>query len=157
VEWYVFDRPLARGVVPIRAYLEEHGEHLPPDERSLTEALIRQTHGLYRVKKPKPPVLPLKGLWDGKTVRVEAGDAARSFQVGDLLEARLVVFEEKTWLTEGILCHPAGSEDYIKKEMKTLRKSGARSPESLFFRLSAMSLKYDRSRGIKPELIYRNT
>jgi hypothetical protein len=158
VEWFVFDRPLARGVVPIRAYLEDHAADLSPEEREMTEALLHHHHGLYRVKKAKPPVLNLKDLWDGKLIRVEAGDSANSFQADDLLDARLVSWKDKTWLTDGILCHPIGALAYIQAELKALRKGGAPAPtEALFFRLAGMLIKHDRYRQIKTELIYRNT
>jgi hypothetical protein len=158
VEWFVFDRPLARGVVPIRAYLEDHGADLSAEEREMTEALLHQRHGLYRVKKAKPPVLNLKDLWDGKLVRVEAGDAANSFQPDDLVDARLVTWKEKRWLTEGVLCHPPAALPYLQAELKALRKGGAPGPsEALFFRLAGMLLKHDRYRQIKTELIYKNS
>ena len=157
LEWFVFDRPLARGVVPIRAYLEDHVADLSPEEREMTEALLHQRHGLYRVKKAKPPVLNLKDLWDGKLVRVEAGDSASSFQPDDLVDARLVSWKGKTWLTDGILCHPPAALPDLQAEIKALRKSDAPGPtETLFSRLSGMLLKHDRYRNIKTELIYRN-
>jgi hypothetical protein len=156
LEWFIFDRPLARGVVPIRAYLEEHGPWLSLLEREITEALLGQRRGLFRVKKTKSPVLYLKDLWSGKSVRVEAGDVARSFRTGDLIDARVVPFRGKLWFTEGMLCHPPVAEGYIKAELKALRKKGAAGPDPLCQKLEAMLLKYDRSRGIKPELIYRN-
>lgn len=156
VEWFVFDRPLARGVVPIRAYLEDHTADLSPEEREMTEALLRQRHGLYRVKKAKPPALNLKDLWAGKLIRVEAGENAKSFQADDLIDARLVSWKEKTWLTDGILCHPPPALGYIQGEIKTLRKSGAPGPsEAFLFRLARMLLKHDRYRQIKTDLIYK--
>jgi hypothetical protein len=157
LEWFVLDRPLARGVPPIRAYLDDHAEELSPEEREMTEALLNQRHGLFRVKKTKPPVLNLKDLWDGKAIRVEAGDLANAFQEGDLIDARLVTHGGKVWFTEGILCHPPAALDYVKRELKALRKSGAPGPsEELLLRLAGMLLKYDRYRHIKTELIYRN-
>ncbi len=156
LEWFIFDRPLARGVVPLRAYLEEHGPWLSLEEREMTEALLQQRHALFRVKKAKPPVLHLRDLWQGKTIRVEAGDLARSFQTGDLIDARVVPFRNKLFFTEGMLCHPAEAEAYIKSEVKVLRKRDAVDPGPLCQKLAAMLLKYERSRGIKPELIYRN-
>ena len=157
LEWFVFDRPLARGVVPIRAYLEDHAADLSPEEREMTEALLRQHHGLYRAKKVKPPVLHLKDLWDGRLIRVEAGDTAQSFHADDLIDARLVSWKEKTFLTEGILFHPAGALGYLRAELKALRKGGVGGPtEALFFRLAGMLLKHDRYRQIKTELIYKN-
>jgi hypothetical protein len=156
LEWFIFDRPLARGVVPLRAYLEEHGPWLSLLEREMTEALLQQRRALFRVRKAKPPVLHLRDLWQGKTVRVEAGDLARSFQAGDLIDARVVPFRDKLYFTEGMLCHPAEAEGYIKSAVKALRKKGAAEPGPLCQKLAAMLLKYDRSRGIKPELIYRD-
>ncbi len=157
LEWFIFDRPLARGVVPIRAYIETHGSQLSPEERELTEALLHQRHGLYRVKKAKPPALHLKDLWNGKPVRVEAGEMALAFHEGDLLDARLVAHKGKTWLTEGILCHPVEAEPFIKAELKALRKAGAPGPDALFLPLAAMLLKHERYRHIKAELIYKKT
>jgi hypothetical protein len=123
----------------------------------MTEALLHQRHGLYRVKKAKPPALNLKDLWDGKPIRVEAGDAASSFQPDDLLDARLVPWQGKIWLTDGILCHPRAALPYLQAELKALRKGGAPGPgEALFLRLAGMLLKHDRYRNIKTELIYKN-
>lgn len=155
IEWFILERPLARGVVPIRAYLEAHGEGMTPHERELTEALLHHQHGLFRIKKTKAPVLSVKDLWDGKAVRIEAGDRALSFQAGDLIDARLVRFRGKIGLTEGVLCHPPAAESYIKSELKARRKEGASGPEDFPLKLAGMLLKLDRTRGIKPENIYR--
>jgi hypothetical protein len=155
LEWFIFDRPLASGVVPIRAYLDAHASQLSPEEQALTEALLHQRHGLYRVKKVKPPVLGLKDLWNGKPVRVEAGEMALAFHEGDLLDARLVTYQGKTRLTEGILCHPVEAEPFIKAQLKALRKAGAPGPDTLFLPLAAMLLKHERYRHIKAEHIYK--
>jgi hypothetical protein len=155
IEWFILERPLARGVVPIRAYLEEHGEGMTPHERELTEALLHHQHGLFRIKKTKAPVLSVRDLWHGKAVRIEAGDRALSFQAGDLIDARLVRFRDKIGLTEGVLCHPPAAESYIKSELKALKKGGASGPEEFSLKLAGMLLKLDRYRGIKPENIYR--
>ena len=155
IEWFILERPLARGVVPIRAYLEEHGEGMTPDERELTGALLHHQHGLFRIKKTRAPVLSVRDLWNGKTVRIEAGDRALSFQAGDLIDARLVRFRDKIGLTDGVLCHPPAAEGYIQSELKALKKGGASGPEEFSLKLAGMLLKLDRYRGIKPENIYR--
>ncbi|MFQ5457086.1 MAG: hypothetical protein ACE5FC_01340 [Myxococcota bacterium] len=156
IEWFLLERPLARGVVPMRAYLEEHGEGMTPGDRQVTEALLHHQHGLFSVRKARPPVLTIKDLWNGKLVRVDAGDLARSFQAGDLLDARLVRLPGRTCLTEGVLCHPPEAEKYIKAEVKAIRKGGAAGPEELALTLAGMLLKFERYRGIKPENIYRS-
>ncbi len=156
LEWYVLDRPLARGVVPIRAYFEENAELLDPGEREVVEALLRHRHGIFRIKKTKPPFLSLKDFWDGKTLKVEDNDVARSFQAGDIIDARIVDFAGKHCFAEGILCHPSASESFIKAEMKAIRKQGGSGPGEFMLTLAGMLLKYERYRGIKPENIYRN-
>ncbi|MDP3937169.1 MAG: hypothetical protein Q8R92_03430 [Deltaproteobacteria bacterium] len=156
LEWYVLDRPLARGVVPIRAYLEENAESLGPGEREAVDALLRHRHGIFKIKKTKPPFLSLKDFWDGKTLKVEDIDVARSFQAGDIVDARIVNFEGKNWFAEGILCHPRASEGFIKAELKALRIEGGTGPGEFTLRLAGMLRKYERYRGIKPENIYRN-
>jgi len=155
LEWYLLERPLGRGVVPIRAYLEENGERLEPGEREIAEALLHHRHGIFRIKKTRPPVLSLKDLWDGKTVTVEGADIARSLQAGDLVDARIVSVGGKNFFTEGVLCHPPVAEDFIKKELKAIRKGGGAGPGEFALRLAGMLLKYERYRGIKPENIYR--
>ena len=157
LELFIFDRPLGRGVVPIRAYLEDHGPRLSAEERELTEALLQQRHGLFQVKKTKPPALNLKDLWDGKPVRVEAGEMARAFHAGDLLDARLVTYQGKTWFTEGILCHPVESVSFIKAEVKALRKAGTPGPDAFFLPLAAILLKHERYRHIKAEHLYKRS
>lgn len=156
LEWYVLDRPLGRGVVPIRAYLEECGDRLQPGEREVIDALLRHRHGVFRVKKTKPPFLWLKDFWDGKTVKVEGDDVARSFQAGDLIDARIVSLDGKNLFTEGILCHPTAAEGFIKTALKALRKNGSAGPGEFTMKLAGMLLKYERYRGIKPENIYKD-
>lgn len=155
LEWYVLERPLARGVVPVRAYLEEEGDTLEPRQRELVEAILRHRHGIFRIKKTRPPVLTLKDFCDGKTIKVEDEDVSRSFQAGDLIEARIVSFDGKNYFTEGILCHPPVAEPFIKSEIRVIRKSGGAGPGDLPLELAGMLLKYERYRGIRPENIYK--
>jgi hypothetical protein len=122
LEWFVFDRPLVRGVVPIRAYLEDHGADLSPEKREMTEALLHQRHGLYRVKKAKPPALNLKDLWDGKPIRVEAGDAASSFQPDDLLGARPC--PERKVMAHGRMLPPARGAHLQAESRRFARRRG---------------------------------
>ncbi len=103
-KWVLYDwRPEARdlrkssrlrgGVPPARAFLERHGDELPPEERRILELQLAAPFSFYEVREVEPGRrLRLRDVLrdDGTILEVEERAASRTLGGGDVLFARLV-------------------------------------------------------------------
>ena len=77
---------------------------------------------------------------------------------GDILEARLLPFEEKLFFSGAFLYHPQEVRKLVLNEVKRLRKQAGKGDppdvEAFIATLSRMAFKLERYRNVKVESLY---
>jgi hypothetical protein len=125
LEWYVLDRFLtfAPNKTPAMLFIEAKAPQLTTPELNRLRALTRTTLSLFEYKKAKDDHLSVVDLLDGSKVDVFERRKPAGLDSGDILEARLVPYDDKLLFSESFTFHPRNSRKSIKRAAKTFRKA----------------------------------
>lgn len=156
LEHYVLDRPTpSSGLTPARAcYLAKIAEGVPERSAAL-RALTETVHALFEVKKLESGKIRVVNVFtDAEYVVTERRHFA-GLTKRDVLEARLVHYEQ-AWFFTGTSCwHPPQAAPLLIKEAKKRRKKNDnQAPVELIAEAAQRSLKADRYRNIAISKIY---
>lgn len=158
LEYWLFDRKLeGTDTTPAEAFLATEGTALAPTEWDAFRGLTRTVHGVFEVRKLVTKTgLRIRELVTGEDHDVFERRGLIGLAKGDLLEARLVPFEEKLLFSGIFLYHPKEARKVIVKELKRRKKAGELpTPSAFAHELSKMALKLERYRNVAVENIYR--
>lgn len=153
LEAYLFDWPLAEGLTPYEAYMADSRQ--PADDKRDFLPLRDQNHSLFVVKGVAPGKLELLDLWTGKSGDVEA-EVTAGYDVGAVIEARLVDVGGKTYATQTHVYHTPGSAKIIRKSaafLRARRRVDAWRP--FVARVNYLQLKAERYKHVDGNAIYR--
>lgn len=158
LEYWLFDRKLeGTDTTPAEAFLAAEGERLSPGDLDAFRGLTRTVHGVFEVRKLVTKTgLRVRELTTGAEHEVFERRGLVGLAKGDLLEARLVPYEEKLLFSGTFLYHPKEARKVIAKELKRRRKAGELpTPGAFAHELAKMALKFERYRNVAVENIYR--
>lgn len=159
LEYYLFDRPLdGYGEAPVGAYLTANREQIPAEELPRFEALARSVHGVFEIKKlGTKSGLRLRELITGEDYEVFERRELVALARGDVLDARLVPWDEEAWVFSGcFFYHPRDARKAILKEAKRRKKEEpVASPSQFAWDLEKLALKLERYRNVAVENIYK--
>ncbi len=156
LEWYVLDRSVsfAAGQTPADLYLtaigqdEGLGENLD-DVRRLT----RTVPSLFEFKGVRKDTLRLVNLLTDEKISAIERRQLPGVESGDILESRLVPFEDGYILSETVTVLPRSARRTIKKGSKRLRKA-AGDPVDFVHRVCFLSNRCDRYGHLNPKEIF---
>ncbi len=125
-EHYLLDRPLgfdSIGRTPARLFLFEHGNELSDVEQRGFRALSHTIHGLFEVRKLRKELVVVRDLFTLEKHHVMERRQVAGMSKGDILEARLVPWEEELLFGRSFVFHPRGARKLILKMVAQIRKS----------------------------------
>jgi hypothetical protein len=156
---YLYDfRPPGSTETTIEIFMREMGPYLTTDDLAMYRMLAKNVHGLFEVKKIKPPDVRLRDTFTDVVHDVTERRQMVGLVKGDLLEARLVPYAGKLFFSGAFLYHPQEVRKAILAEVKRLKKEAGKGgiPDVATFlaTLSRMAFKLERYRNIKVESLY---
>jgi hypothetical protein len=159
LDHYLYDfRPPGSTETTIEIFMRVMGPQLTTDELALYRLLAKSIHGLFEVKKIRPPEVRLRDIFTDVAHDVTERRQMVGLEKGDLLEARLLPFEGKLFFSGAFLYHPQEVRKTILGEVKRLKKAAGKGNqpdvESFIATLSRMAFKLERYRNIKVESLY---
>jgi hypothetical protein len=159
LDHYLYDfRPPGAAETTIEIFMREMGPQLTTDELALYRVLAKNVHGLFEVKKIRPPEVRLRDVFTDVVHDVTERRQMIGLEKGDLLEARLLPFEARLFFSGAFLYHPHEVRKTILAEVKRLKKEAGkgRQPDVQTFiaTLSRMAFKLERYRNVKVESLY---
>jgi hypothetical protein len=159
LDYYLYDfRPPGSSETTIEIFMREMGPQLTTDELALYRVLAKNVHGLFEVKKIKPPEVRLRDVFTDVIHDVTERRQMVGLAKGDLLEARLLPFEGKLFFSGAFLYHPQEVRKTILAEVKRLKKEAGKGNhpdvEPFIATLSRMAFKLERYRNVKVESLY---
>ena len=126
-EYYLLDRPLAAdgaGRTPARLFLDESGDALEPEARTALEGLTRTHSGLFEIRKLKDGLVLVQDVFEGGRHEVRERRRLAGLEKGDLVQTRLVPFEDGVLFGRAFVFHPRPARRLILKAVKRRRKAG---------------------------------
>ena len=159
LDHYLYDfRPPGSTDTTIEIFMRDLQQQLTTDELAMYRVLARSVHGLFEVKKIKPPDVRLRDVFTDIVHDVTERRQMVGLEKGDILEARLLPFDGRLFFSGAFLYHPQEVRKAILAEVKRLRKEagkgGLLDVEAFIATLSRMAFKLERYRNVKVESLY---
>ena len=143
LEWYLFDRKLQMmGRTPLEIFLA--GRTMPPESAMKFNGFFNTVWGLFIIKWIGKDYLKLTDLWSGENYKVSERRMPIGLTRGDLLETRIIPYEDKILLSRSVIIHPQEIKSIVKKGIKKIIKENSLGRFEYFKNLSYARLKLDR-------------
>jgi hypothetical protein len=159
LDYYLYDfRPPGSPETTIEMFMREMGPQLTTDDLAQYRVLARNAHGLFEVKRIRPPEVRLKDVFTDVVHDVTERRQMVGLEKGDLLEARLMPHDARLFFSGAFLYHPREVRKAILAEVKRLKKQAGKGNrpdvETFIATLSRMAFKLERYRNVKVESLY---
>ena len=156
LDYYLFDRKRPEsGQTPAEEILASRSSGADGAEISAFRSFTATVHGLFEVRKIKPGVVRLRELFGGKEFDVTERRHTVGLEKGDILEARLIPFDDVLVFSSAFCFHPREAVKAIKKEVKRRKKVMPDAPPvQLTWEASKRALKAERYRQIAVDKVY---
>jgi hypothetical protein len=155
LEWYVIERPLAAGQPPIIAALSDARAQSMPVERAEALASIASSHrSLFDIAHVDAKGVELEDVLGGARFRVVERRSTIGFEVGAIVEARVVWDGEQAVFAKTFLFHPRDARTEILDMVDNALASGTERDE-IMFRLAQLCLRWHRHGHSNAARIYK--
>jgi len=157
LEWYVLDRFLsfAPNKTPAMLYIEEQAPGLTTPEVNRLRGMTRTVLSLFEFKRAREDRLLVVDLLDGNKLEVYERRKPVGLESGDILEARLVSFDEHPMFSETFTFVPRNAGKAIRKATKVFRKAVI-PPSRVDFvhRVAYLTNRTERYKHVDPAKIF---
>lgn len=159
LDFYLYDFvPSRGGGTTIARFLQAEGATLAPDDLAAFEALAKNVHGLFEVRKIGDGKVRLRDVFTGGDLDVTERRNTAGLLKGDLLEARLLPYAGTLFFSGAFLYHPREVRKHVLAQVKRLKKEAGRGGTvdvvAFLDQLARMAMKLERYRNVKLESIY---
>lgn len=155
LEWYVIERPLERGQVPILDALGKSAITSGPWERAEALASLATSHrSLFDIAHVDGNVIELEDVLGGARFRVVEHRGTVGFEVGALLEARVVWDGSEPVFAKTFLFHPRDARTEILDFVDESLAQG-KAPDDIMFHLAQLHLRWHRHGHNNAARIYK--
>ncbi len=159
LDYYLYDfRPPGSTDTTVEIFVREMTPNLTTDYLAQYRVLAKSIHGLFEVRKIKPPDVRLRDVFSDVLHDVTERRQMPGLAKGDLLEARLLPHEGRLFFSGAFLYHPQEVRKTVLAEVKRLRKAAGKGHlpdvEAFVATLSRMAMKLERYRNVKVESLY---
>jgi len=155
LEWYVIERPLASGKPPIIDVLEKAAAASPSEHRSEALASLAGSHrSLFDIAHVDGNVIELEDVLGGARLRVVERRGTVGFEVGALVEARVVWDGRAPVFAKTFLFHPRDARSQILDFVDEALAAGTDRDE-IMFHLARLHLRWHRHGHNNAARIYK--
>jgi hypothetical protein len=155
LEWYVIERPLARGVAPIIDALEKSaGQSLPPGRAEAMASLASSHRSLFDIAQVDGNAIELEDVISGARFRVVERRGTVGFEVGAIVEARVVWDGGQPVFAKTFLFHPRDARTEILDLVDAALAEG-KDREEVMFHLAQLYLRWHRHGHSNAARIYK--
>lgn len=155
LEWYVIERPLERGQPPIIDALESaSGRAAPASHGEALAALATSHRSIFDIASVDGNVIELEDVLGGGRFRVVERRGTVGFEVGALVEARVVWDGSEPVFAKTFLFHPRDARSQILDFVDESLAAGKERDE-IMFELAQLYLRWHRHGHNNAARIYK--
>lgn len=154
LEWYVLERPLASGKAPVMRALAQSLEAGRADDARALSHLATTHRSLFDVAAVAGNEVQLDDVLGGARFRVVERRSTVGFEVGDLVEARLVWDGAEVIFGKTFLFHPRDARVEALGVVEAAANRGTDRDEILF-QLSRLHVRWHRHGHVNAARVYR--
>ena len=157
LEWYVVERPLFSGLPPVIVALEDARAQATSAERLQALASLAGSHrSLFDIAHVDGNVIELEDVLGGARFRVVERRSTIGFEVGALVETRVVWDGEQPVFAKTFLFHPRDARSEVLDYVDSALASGTDRDE-IMFHLAQLYLRWHRHGHSNAARIYKGT
>lgn len=160
LEWYVLDRPVSfqPDTTPVKLYIDSVADKLPAEEVNRLRGLTKSILSLFEFKNVKGEHLQVVDLLSNRKYQVYERRKPAGLEPNDILEARLVPYDEKLVFAEAFGFEPREARRAILKVAKAFRKKGAPDDErvALVHKVAYFTNRCERYKHVDPKQIFED-
>ncbi|MEE8408024.1 MAG: hypothetical protein V3T05_00330 [Myxococcota bacterium] len=159
LEWYVLDRPVRAGThqTPAKLYIDAVTPDLTTPEIQRLRGLTKTTLSLFEFRKAKKDHLDVVDLLTGYRHKIFERRKPAGLESKDILEARLVPFDNKILFSDVFTVLPRDGRKAILRTAKRFRKTGGDNGRlDVVHRVTRLANRCDRYPHVSPEKIFRD-
>jgi hypothetical protein len=155
LEWYVIERPLAAGRPPIVDALEKSPAAALDTGKAQAMACLASSHrSLFDIAHVDGNTIELEDILGGARFHVVERRGTIGFEVGAIVEARVVWDGERTVFAKTFLFHPRDARSEVLDLVDSALAAGTERDE-IMFRLAQLFLRWHRHGHNNAARIYR--
>jgi hypothetical protein len=155
LEWYVVERPLPEGRPPVLVALESTPSDAANADRRMALARIATSHrSLFDIAKVEGNRVELEDVLGGARFSVVERRSTIGFEVGAIVEARVVWDGTDPLFTKTFLFHPRDARTEILNLVDDSLMAGA-SRDDIMGKLSQLYLRWHRHGHLNAGRIYK--
>lgn len=135
LEWYVLDRKISfrRELTPAELFILQRGQAMSDSDRNRYAGLTRTELSLFELRGSKPEHLKVRDLLSGQKLDVFERRKPIGLEDDDILEARIVPYENLVVFSDCYYCHPRDARKEILAAAKRFRKKGGDAAQRIDF------------------------
>jgi len=161
LEWYVIERPMVSGLPPVIAALEDARARPTPAAGSLERlqalaSLAGSHRSLFDIAHVDGNAIELEDVLGGARFRVVERRSTIGFEVGALVEARVVWDGEQPVFAKTFLFHPRDARSEVLDFVDGALAAGTDRDE-IMFHLAQLYLRWHRHGHTNAARIYKGT
>jgi hypothetical protein len=157
LEWYVVERPLVSGLPPVIVALEDARARPTSPERLQALASLAGSHrSLFDIAHVDGNVIELEDVLGGARFRVVERRSTIGFEVGSLVETRVVWDGEQPVFAKTFLFHPRDARSEVLDYVDGALAAGTDRDE-IMFHLAQLYLRWHRHGHSNAARIYKGT
>jgi len=155
LEWYVVERPLPEGRPPVLVALERTPADAANADRRMALARIATSHrSLFDIAKVEGNRVELEDVLGGARFSVVERRSTIGFEVGAIVEARVVWDGADPLFAKTFLCHPRDARTEILNLVDDSLMAGA-NRDDIMGKLSQLYLRWHRHGHLNAGRIYK--
>ena len=155
LEWYVVERPLESGLPPILDSLGRSLDSAPTNDRAEAMASLAASHrSLFDIAGVDGSVIELEDVIGGARFRVVERRGTVGFEVGALVEARVVWDGGRPVFAKTFLFHPRDARSEILDFVDEALAEG-KDRDEIMFHLARLHLRWHRHGHSNAARIYK--
>jgi hypothetical protein len=157
LEWYVIERPLVSGLPPVIVALEDARTRPGSASRLQALASLAGSHrSLFDIAHVDGKVIELEDVLGGARFRVVERRSTIGFEVGSLVETRVVWDGEQPVFAKTFLFHPRDARSDVLDYVDGALAAGTDRDE-IMFHLAQLYLRWHRHGHSNAARIYKGT
>jgi hypothetical protein len=159
LEWYVLDREVSTNAnkTPARLYIDSVSGGLTTPEVNRLRGLTRTTLSLFEFRRAKGECIHVLDLLTKNKLEIFERRKPAGLESGDILEARVVPYDDKLYFSEAFSVHPRQARKAILKAAKAFRKRAQDNGRiDLVHRVAYLSNRSVRYKHVDPKKIFED-
>lgn len=135
LEWYILDRKISfrPELTPAELFIMQYGKSMDENNCNSYASLTRTELSIFEIISFKHEKIKVKNLLTGKKLLIFERRKPAGLEIGDILEARIIPFDDLFLFSDCYFCEPREARKEILAAAKKFRKTKSTENDKIAF------------------------